>query len=183
MTKAILCASLVLWTVSLSAQQPQPTDLAGALKAQYNSNKRFLIAAAAKMPDDVYNWRPAGLEAELRTFGQILVHIANANHETCSRVTGQPMPKALDDTKGVFTKADATKALMASFAYCDPVYDGITNQNLTDTFKMAGRNNTTQERSRGGQLVSNIAHSNEQYGMVMVYFGMKGMVPPSHEPR
>jgi hypothetical protein len=181
MKLAVLNAWLIACAVSVSAQQPAaPADFAATLKNQYNQNKGYLLAAAEKWPEDQFAWRPAGLEAELRTFGQILAHIANENNMVCARVTGQPMPKAFDDSKGVFTKADATQALKDGFAMCDPVYNSLTNQNIVEMMKVVGRNNSTVERPRGTTLVANVAHSNEQYGQVMVYFALKGMVPPSH---
>ena len=83
--------------------------------------------------------------------------------------------------KGVFTPADAAKFLNDSFALCDPLFNGLTNQNITDMIKMPGRNNTTMERARGTSLINDLTHSNEQYGMIMVYFAMKGLFPPSHQ--
>ncbi len=178
--KVPFCALLAL-TAPLLAQQQQPADFATSIKNQYNQNKRYILASAEKMPADAYGWRPAGLEAELRTFGQILAHIANENNQTCSRLTGKPNPPHLDDAKGTFTPAEATKILNDSFALCDPLFNGLTNQNVSEMVKMPGRNGTTMERPRGASLISDLTHSNEQYGMIMVYFAMKGLVPPSHQ--
>jgi hypothetical protein len=183
--KVTICCAMPLLCAAIAWAQPQPApaDFAASVKSQYTNNKRFILAAAEKMPDDGFGWRPAGLQAELRTFGQMLAHIANENNITCARVTGQPVPKALDDAKGTFTKADATKFLNDAFGMCDPVYNALTNQSIVEMVKWPGRNTTTVERPRGTALIANVAHSNEQYGMIMVYFGMKNMVPPSHERR
>jgi DinB superfamily len=180
MKKSIFVALSVCAAYGLAQQAPAPADFATSVKNQYNSNKAFILASAEKMPDDAFGWRPAGLESELRTFGQILVHTANENSQTCSRLIGQPTPKPLDDSKGTFTKAEATKALKDAFALCDPLYNSLTNQSIAEMVKVPGRNNTTREQPRGTSLIANLAHSNEQYGMIMLYFGMKGLVPPSH---
>jgi hypothetical protein len=158
-----------------------PADFAASINNAYTQNKNFLLASADKWPADQFGWRPAGLEAELRTFGQILAHIANEHFTVCSRVLGQPAPRPLDDAKGVFTQAEAKKALQDGFALCDPLYRALTNQNVVEMMSFPGRNNTTQQRPRGTLLIGNVAHSNEQYGQIMIYFALKGLVPPSHD--
>lgn len=185
MRKAICLSMLVvgLGAMIVVAQQPQPADFAATLKNQYNQNKGYILASAAKWPADQYDWRPEGLKSELRTFGQTLVHIANENYMQCSRVSGKPAPKAFDDANGIFTKTEATKIVTDSFTFCDPVFNGLTNQSIVEMIPFPGRNNTTTMRPRGTQLIADLTHSNEQYGMIMIYFGLKGMKPPSHESR
>lgn len=181
MNKSSYCVALLLCAGVSMAQQKAPADFAASLKNKYDQNKGFILASAAKMPADGYSWRPTGLEKELRTFGQLLVHIANENNTQCSRATGKPAPAALDDSKAAYTKAQATKIVADSFASCDPVFNSLTNQNLVEMVKIAGRNNTTSEQPRGAVLINDLTHSNEQYGMIMVYFAIKGMTPVSHE--
>ena len=184
MNKFSCCAAFLLCGAAAVAQQKGvPADFATSVKNQYNQNKGFILASAQKMPEDSYGWRPAGLEKELRTFGQLLVHIANENYAQCSRASGQPGPAASDDSKAAYTKAQASKILADSFAFCDPVFASLTNQNIVEMVKIPGRNNTTSERPRGTVLINDVTHSNEQYGMIMVYFAIKGMTPVSHETR
>ncbi|HEY4365135.1 MAG TPA: DinB family protein [Bryobacteraceae bacterium] len=166
---------------ALAQQKGAPADFATSIKNQYNQNKGYILKSAEKMPEDGFGWRPTGLEKELRTFGQLLVHIANENNSQCSRSSGQPAPTASDDSKAAYTKEQATKILADSFAFCDPVFNALTNQSITEMVKVAGRNNTTSERPRGTALISDLTHSNEQYGMIMVYFAIRGMTPVSHE--
>ena len=182
MNRSSCCVALLLYAGAAVAQQKAaPADFAASIKNQYNQNKGYILASAEKMPEDAYGWRPAGLEKELRTFGQLLVHIANENNTQCSRASGQPGPAAFDDSKAAYTKAQATKIVADSFAFCDPVFNSLTNQNVGEMVKIAGRDNTTGERPRGAVLISDLTHSNEQYGMIMVYFASKGMTPVSHE--
>ena len=166
---------------AIASAQQAPADFAATIKTQYNQNKGYIVASADKWPEDAYGWRPAGLETELRTFGQILVHIANENNQRCNRVLGQPVPTALDDTKVAYTKAEATRILKASFALCDPVFQALSNDNMSEMLQDAGQGGATMQRPRATSLIADLTHSNEQYGMIMVYFAMKGMVPMSHE--
>lgn len=179
---AIRTALFLTAAAALMAQQPaRPAapapDLAHALQNAYKQNSRFILASADKWPEDQYNWRPAGLESQLRTFGQILVHIANENNSQCSRSMGKASPKEVDDTKTDYSKAEATKIVKDSFDFCGPVFASLTNSNMAEMVKIPGRG----ERARATSLIMDVAHSNEQYGMIMVYYAMKGMVPVSHE--
>jgi hypothetical protein len=176
-------AFLLTAGAALAQQKGAPADFVTSVKNQYNQNKRYILDSAAKWPEDAYGWRPTGLEKELRTFGQMLVHIANENNTQCSRSSGQPIPAELDDSKASYTKAQATKIVTDSFTFCDPVFNSLTMQNIGDMVKMPGRGNTTTERARGTSLINDLTHSNEQYGMIMVYYAIKGMTPVSHEGR
>ena len=180
MNTSSCCVVLLLCAPAAMAQPKAPADFAASIKNQYNQNKGYILASAEKMPEDAYAWRPTGLEKELRTFGQLLVHIANENNTQCSRSSGQPVPAELDDSKASYTKAQATKIVSDSFAFCDPVFNSLTNQNMGEMLKIAGRNKAATERPRGSVLISDLTHSNEQYGMIMVYFAIKGMTPVSH---
>lgn len=179
--KLTACSALVVvLTTPLAAQQTAaPADFAASVKKLYNENKGYLFASADKWPADQYAWRPAGLEAELRTFGQLIAHTANDNTSQCARANGKTATKALDDKNGVFTKSAAIAALKDAFAACDPVYNSLTDQSILEVVTIPG--STRAPATRGATLVANLMHNNDQYARIMVYFAMKGMVPPSHE--
>ena len=181
----VFCAAVLFFgAMAAIAEQPSvPADLATSIRNEYKQNQGFILASADKWPEDSYTWRPAGLDKELRTFGQLLVHIANENNTQCSRVLGQPAPKTADDSTGVFTKAQATQIVKDSFAFCDPVFQALTNGNMAELVKMPGRAGSTMQRPRATSLILDLNHSNEQYGMIMVYFALKGMAPVSHEKK
>ena len=146
MTKIILTAALL--SIGVTALAQQPADFAASIKSQYKQNQGYILASAAQWPEDAYGWKPAGLDAELRTFGQLLVHIANENNQQCSRVLGKPNPIAADDSKAAYTKAQATRILKDSFAFCDPVFESLTNSNMADMVTMPGRGAATMQRGR-----------------------------------
>jgi hypothetical protein len=75
-------------------------------------------------------------------------------------------------------KADLTAALKASFGYCDPVYDSMTDVAGTQTVKVMG-----QSKNKVGVLNFNTAHDDEMYGQMVAYMRIKGIVPPSSEGR
>ena len=177
---------VVISCTAVSAQQTPPPslDLAGSLKLSHQNIRRNLAASAEKMPEADFHFKPQGTSAEVRTYGQIIAHLANSNYAVCALVKGEPPPaKPLDDERAMQPKAELVKALNDSLAYCDAVYDGQTAASINEMVKRQGRNNVTLERARGIPLFSNVAHNNEHYGNLVTYLRAKGIVPPSSEPR
>ena len=70
------------------------------------------------------------------------------------------------------------KALQEAFAYCDKAYAALTDANAAELLKFG-----KGERARLNILSFNTAHNFEHYGNMVTYMRMKGIVPPSSEPR
>jgi hypothetical protein len=161
----ILPAMLAL-ACTLEAQNP----MAGELKQAYNNIKNNLMRAAEKMPDNDYDFKAS---PDIRTFGQLIAHIAQAQMGTCSTVNGD-MKKS--DAASKTSKADLVAALKAAFEECDKAYDSLTDANAADMIK-----GPRGSRTRLGMLVGNTTHDNEEYGYLAVYMRLKGVVPPSSD--
>jgi uncharacterized damage-inducible protein DinB len=176
-----------LGAAAAAAQAPAPPaptlDIVGSLKLQHQTIRRNLAAAAAKMTDADYNFRPQGVAPEVRTFGQMVAHLVAANYNICAAAKPEPAPKHAANDKEMQPKADLVKMLDEALAYCDAIYDAQTSTTINEMLKRPGPNNTTLERARGNSLISNIAHNNEHYGNLVTYMRAKGIVPPSSEGR
>jgi uncharacterized damage-inducible protein DinB len=113
----------------------------------------------------------------VRSFGELIGHVANANFYFCSQASAARSPSATDYEK-VSDKAALVKALRDSLAYCDGVYEATTDANFSQPVSIAGRGQGTPTL-RGAILGFNTAHNNEHYGNIIVYLRLKGRVPPS----
>lgn len=159
------------------AQAPsQPTN-AGVVLVRIAQNawagaKRNIIESAEQMPEADYGFKPVDT---VRTFGQVLTHVADSNYYYCARSKGEAPPVA-DGTleKTATTKAAIVKALGESVAYCDAVFASLTAASAAETVK-AGNNQVTRVQP----LFSNVSHNVEHYGNLVTYFRLKKMVPPS----
>ena len=181
-TIGFLCAMGLSAAAIAQTPAPPPTlDIAGALKLQHQNIRRNLAASAEKMPEADYNFRPQGAAPEVRTFGQLIAHLVDANYAICAGAKPEPAPKHAANDKEVQPKADLVKMLNEALAYCDAIYDAQTSSTINEMLKRNGPNNTTLERARGNSLISNIAHNNEHYGNLVTYMRAKGLVPPSSE--
>jgi uncharacterized damage-inducible protein DinB len=154
---------------ALQAQNPLSADT----KFWYTTIKTDTIRAAEKMPEANYSFRPA---PTVRTFGEIVGHIADDQFYFCSTVKGES--KETDIEKTVKSKAELVAKLKEAFSYCDAVYDGFTDAHAAEKVKtFAG------ERTKLSMLSFNYAHTYEHYGNIVTYMRIKGLVPPSSEKK
>lgn len=156
--------------------QGQKIGLATSLQRGYNGFKTNFTAAAEKMPEADYSFKP-GSTPEARTYAQVIAHIAQAQFGQCSSIKGVPNPMAGKQLEQELkTKAEITKALADSFAMCDELFANVTDASATEMVKQ-GQNELTRAASLYGVLV----HGNEMAGTAYVYLRSKNLVPPSTE--
>jgi len=165
---------LLVLTCTVMAQTPDLKTMSGYPKMVQGQVTGWIERAAEKMPEEEYGFKP---DPGVRSFAEIIGHIADANYLFCSPVLGEKNPSP-DIEKTKKTKAELTTALHDSFAYCRRAYDALNDANAGDTVKAFG-----QERNRLGVLWFNAAHNLEHYGNLVVYMRTKGIVPPSSEPK
>jgi uncharacterized damage-inducible protein DinB len=167
-----------------AAPAPQaPPTISAYVRNAYNGNKNNIVRSAEKMPEEFYGLRP-GPQEEVRTFAQHLDHVANFNFLWCSQAKGEKNPNAGNNLeKTLKTKAEVTKALADSFAYCDPAYAALTDASGAEVIEITQENGRQQRQTRMGLLMMNLAHNNELYGNLVTTMRIKSIVPPSSEPR
>jgi uncharacterized damage-inducible protein DinB len=161
--------------IAICAAQSQTPDLksaSGYPKMVQKQASAWIERAAEKMPEEEYGFKP---NPEVRSFGQILGHIADADYRFCAAVLGEKSPSpGIEKTRT--TKAELTAAVRDAFAYCSRAYETLTEASAKETVKAFG-----QERNKLGVLWFNAAHNLEHYGNLVVYLRLKGLVPPSSE--
>jgi uncharacterized damage-inducible protein DinB len=152
---------------------PPAQPLSATLKSMWDGLKLNLVQSAEKMPEADYGFQPT---KDVRTFGQMIAHVANSSFSYCARGKGEDNPNKEDFEKTKTAKADIVKALNDAVAYCDGVYGGMTDAAAMELVK-AGQNLAPKAR----YLITNISHDNEHYGNLVTYMRLKGLVPPSTE--
>ena len=142
-------------------------------KLNYWGGKAALLRTAEQVPEEYYSFKPT--EA-VRSFGQILGHVADAQYYFCSIARGEknPLPN-IEKTKA--SKADLIAALNDAFAYCDRAYEGMTDSSGTEMVKFMGF-----DMPKLGVLIGNNQHISEHYGNLVTYMRLKNIVPPSSDP-
>jgi uncharacterized damage-inducible protein DinB len=141
-------------------------------KFAYARVKGILARSAEKMPEENYSFKPVDT---VRSYGQIVGHVADAQYAFCSLALGEKGP-ALDIEHNKTSKADLIAALNAAFAYCDKAYDTMTDASAVQVIKLFG-----SDAPRLSALTVNNMHDLEHYGNLVTYMRMKNIVPPSSE--
>jgi uncharacterized damage-inducible protein DinB len=161
--------------LTCSAQQAPPANpLTTGEQTIYGFFAHNVIAGAEKMPEANYSFQPT---PDVRTFGQLVGHLADANNMFCAIVVGDP-PPATSVEKTKTSKADLVQALKDAVAYCGKAYDGMTDAKGPELVKFMGRS-----MPKLTVLSINNAHTDEHYGNMVTYLRIKGIVPPSSEQR
>lgn len=135
----------------------------------YRTVRGYVLAAAEQMPEAEYGFRPT---PEVRSYGQLIGHIANAQYMICAAALGEESP-ARQDFEQTTEKAALIAALQASSEFCERAY-AQSDESAMQTTQLFG-----QQRTRLSALVLNTAHDFEHYGNLVTYLRIKGMVPPS----
>jgi hypothetical protein len=166
-----MAAALVLSAAPVFAQENPTSD---AVRKAWGGAKLNVSESAEQMPEANYGFKPVD---SVRTFGEILAHVAGANYVFCATAVGEKAPHAEDEfEKSAKTKADIVKALSDSVAYCDAKYNALTDASGAKMIDMPYNMGRT---AAVYALILNTSHNAEHYGNLVTYFRIKGLVPPS----
>ena len=154
----------------ISPNIPNPTGAANPLTTTlsiFRSNMQDKIMKAAEtMPESKYSYQPT---KEVRSFAEIVTHVADISYYLCSNVKGEA-PPATAAAKG--SKAEIIAYLKSSFDYCDGVYSGFTDAHLNDPADFWGYK--TNKMFNLTQLGN---HDALHYGNLVTYLRLNGLVP------
>lgn len=141
-----------------------------AVRMQYESVRDHILRTAHGVPADVLAYRPT---EEVRSFGELLGHVANASFMFCAAALGEDSP-ATTNYEEVSDQAALAAGLEEAFAYCDRAHTGMSGMQLMEEVSLFG-----QTGPRIWVLVFNATHTWEHYGNLVTYMRLNGIVPPS----
>lgn len=144
------------------------TETLAGLHAVTRTN---IMATAELLDEELYAFRPTD---EVRSMGEILAHVANAQYLFCSAAAGEESPQTENFEETRTSKAGIIEALEMGFGYCDGVYDAMTDDAGSRSVDFFTGPNTAF-----GVLAFNSAHNYEHYGNLVTYMRLNGIVPPS----
>jgi uncharacterized damage-inducible protein DinB len=166
--------SMVLGSAAAAAPLAMAADKGlESINARWAAAKAFTMAVADAMPADAYSYKPT---PEMRSFGEVMVHIGQAQVFYAGRMSKTAVP---DDMKApkVADKDGAKKYLAATFDYCGAALSSATIADLDKPYP--GRPNTPP--MSGWDLVLNaFIHTSHHRGYADVYLRMKGITPPTY---
>ncbi len=125
-----------------------------------------LIAMAEDWPEEKYTYRP---NADVRTFQQVLLHVAASNYDLINRASGQKVGDSRNDpaVSDYKTKEQTIAFLKKSVADGEAEIrregDAGVLKNLPD-------------------WIGYTEHMGEHYGLLVAYYRNNGVVPPDSRP-
>src|SRR5580658_7809653 len=162
----VLCA-----VTAAMAQAPAANPQVASAKGFYTYMKGNVLKTAEKIPEDKYAFQAT---PDVRTIGQLLAHIADAQFAFCGIVKdGKPVTKDVEKTAK--SKADISKALADSFALCDSDWAALTDASSAEIVQFHG------PVTKLSVMSFDTAHGLEHYGNLVTYMRLNKIVPPSSE--
>jgi len=174
---------VLLLAVPLLAQQsrqPAPT-IASTVDAEISNVEKEITAAAEAMPEDKFNFSPAGFNIrgadykDVRTFAVEVKHVAASNYAIWSPLTGDKFPKDFmggDGPENVKTKTEILKFLKDSLALGHKAAATLTAENM---LQPAGNSKSLRLHT----AIFAVEHAFDHYGQMVEYLRMNGIVPPA----
>ena len=177
--RCFVFAALMAVPVALIGQDKSPAQSAppanpitASEKGLYSFVSNAVVGAAQKMPEENYSFKPT---PEVRSFGQLVGHVADASYAFCSLALGEANP-AKDIEKTKTSKADLVAALKDGVAYCNKAFGSMTDAKGSQTVKFM-----SFDLAKLTMFSLNTAHTDEHYGNMVTYLRLKGIVPPTSE--
>ena len=138
------------------------------MQRYFNPVRRNLEASADVMPADKFSFR---LTDGQMTFAEWLLHSAQRNYADCATLKGEKPPETTESLAPLKTKAEVSKAVKDSFAYCAAALENMTDEKAISSPQISTA------------FLHIIVHNNEVYGNIVGYLRVSGIVPPSSAGR
>ena len=163
-TTMLFLAVLALPAFAQNALRPTPEVVRG----HFISINRKILDMAKDFPEDKYDFR---LKPEMRSFREVIVHIAGGNIYAAKAGRGENV--AWDDNlklnpKNYKTKADVVAMFEKTVNDANAALKALSDSSFVKTVD---------------PWVDVTEHSAEHYGLLVAYYRANGMVPPASRPK
>jgi uncharacterized damage-inducible protein DinB len=126
-----------------------------------------LVAMAEDWPEDKYGYRP---NPQVRTFAQVLLHIAGSNYGLVNQLKGTKVGDGSNDPSGDTYK---TKAQVVEYL----------KKSVADGAAMIEQEGDAGVLKHLDLWVGYTEHMGEHYGLLVAYYRINGLVPPESRPK
>ncbi len=147
-------------------------EIAGAAKAMPADKYSFAPSAAIFVPAQKVDYLSPN-DKGVKTFGQTVAHIAQANYYFFSTLGGAKPDVDMKAMGDLTSKEDTVKALEGSFAYAHKQLATLTAANAFASVK--------DDQTKTSMAAFGIAHMCDHYGQLVEYLRMNGIVPPASQ--
>lgn len=160
----IFTGTFLLLTTSL-AQNPRPVPTAQSLRGHFASVNRRVLTMVKDFPEDKYDFC---LKPEMRSFGEVIVHIASGNVYAAKAGRGEKVNWDELDPKNYPNKAAVVALMEKSVADADATLKSLPDDALAKSAE---------------PWIGVMEHSAEHYGLLVAYYRANGLVPTESRPK
>ncbi len=149
------------------AQPKTPPTPTQAVLENWNDVGSRLITMAQDWPEDKYTYK---LNPAVRTFQQVLLHIAGSNYDLINHLAGTKVGEAQNDppVSQYKTKAETVAYLRKS------VEDGAA---------LIQKEGDAEVIKHLSGWIGYTEHMGEHYGLLVAYYRANGVIPPESRPK
>lgn len=170
--RSLTFLSAVLFALPAVAAE---SDFKAMFLKHWQTAKEFTLAVAEAMPAEDYGYKPN--QDEL-SFGQLMLHIAAQNSDSCATATRNQVPPSIPSSSGpvpAMNKQEAIKLLTLSFDTCAKELDAMSEEQWNkEVYKFQGKPVFASEA-----MWYTFTHMAHHRGQAEVYLRAKNIKPPS----
>jgi uncharacterized damage-inducible protein DinB len=145
----------------------------GALQ-DWTRLKDTMMKVSDAMPEDKFGYRPTPAQ---RTFGEQILHIAEANVNQMGRFGSKAVAPAIN--MKATAKAEILKALADSFDFGTAALKEQTDQTMVATASSTAFGRFMGPSTKVRVVYYVIGHTWDIYGQMVVYLRLNGITPPA----
>ena len=145
--------------------QSAPRSEADQVRGQFRSINHRLLEMAKDFPDDKYDFK---LKPEMRSFGEVLVHVASGNVYAAKAAHGEKVNWDELDPKNYKDKAAIVDMFQKAITDSENAMKSLPDSAFAKSVD---------------PWASVTEHSAEHYGLLVAYYRANGLVPPASRPQ
>jgi uncharacterized damage-inducible protein DinB len=165
MRKIVVLGAMLLLAVAAEMAGQGPAGTAKSMREDFAGVNQKVLAMAKDFPEDKYAFK---LKPEMRSFGDVIVHIASGNIYAAKAGRGEKVKWDEADPKNYKNKAEIVAMLEKSINDADATFKNVSDASLAKNVE---------------PWLDVMEHSAEHYGMLVAYYRTNGLVPPESRPK
>jgi DinB superfamily len=138
-----------------------------AVLEAWNDVGNRLVTMAEDWSEDKYTYK---LTPDVRTFQQVLLHVAGSNYDFLNQVSGSKLGEAANDPA-----VDNYKTKAATVAYL--------KKSVTDGAALIQKEGDAGVLKHLDYWIGYVEHMGEHYGLLVAYYRSNHQVPPESRPK
>lgn len=156
---------------SLGAQEPAQAHRSKTASQVVLENWNYignkLITMAEDWPEDKYTYR---LNSQVRTFQQVLLHVAGSNFGLLNQISGKKLGEGANDPS-----VDSYKSKAQTVEFL--------KKSVAEGAAMIQKEGDAGVLKHLNDWIGYTEHMGEHYGLLVAYYRNNGVVPPDSRPK